>query len=117
MNTKNTGNLGEKLATAFLILKGYEVLERNFFVRGGELDIVAKKNDEIVIVEVKTRTGDKYGAPKDAVNKEKASHIIYAAKCFIAKNKLFDKKVRFDIIEVYLPVIKINHIKHAFEIF
>lgn len=117
MNTKNTGNLGEKLATAFLILKGYKILERNFLIKGGELDIIAEKNDELVVVEVKTRKNDKYGAPKEAIDRYKISHIAYATKVYINKMGFFDKKVRFDVIEIYLSNLKINHIKDAFEIF
>ena len=117
MKTRKKGNIGEFIAALYLLFKGYRILKRNFTVKGGEIDIVASKNDEIAIIEVKTRKNDKYGAPREAVNKAKAGHLIYAAKCYIRKNYLFDKKIRFDIIEVYLPFIKINHIKHAFEIF
>lgn len=117
MKNKQKGNIGELIATIYLKLKGYDILDRNFLVRGGEIDIVARKNDEIAIVEVKTRKDDKYGTPKEAVNYYKKKHLIFAAECYIKRNCLFDKKVRFDVIEVYFPLFKINHIKHAFEIF
>ena len=55
MKNKKTGNFGELLATLYLKLKGYEILERNFSVRGGEIDIIASKKNEISIIEVKTR--------------------------------------------------------------
>ena len=117
MNNKQKGNAGELIATLYLILKGYTILERNFLVSGGEIDIIAKKNDEIAIIEVKTRKNDDYGTPKEAVNYYKKKHIIHATNIFIRRNMLFDKKVRFDVMEIYLPKLKINHIKHAFEIF
>ncbi|MBE7029535.1 MAG: YraN family protein [Ruminococcaceae bacterium] len=117
MKKREKGYLGESIASLYLSLKGYKILKRNYTLKGGEIDIIASKNDEIVIIEVKTRKNDNFGAPKEAVDKNKAKHIIYGAKVFLNKNFLFDKKVRFDIIEVYLPKLKINHIKHAFEIF
>lgn len=117
MNNKEKGNAGELIATLYLMLKGYKILERNFLVSGGEIDIIAKKGDEIAIVEVKTRKDDRYGTPKEAVDYYKKKHIIHAARCYIRRNRLFDIKIRFDVIEIYLPKLKINHIKHAFEIF
>lgn len=117
MTNKKLGNIGEFIASAYLILKGYRILCRNFLVKGGEIDIIAEKNDVIVIVEVKTRKDDRYGAPKDAVNYYKQKNIIFATKCYIRRNHLYDRKIRFDIMEVYFPLIKIHHIKHAFEIF
>lgn len=117
MKNKQLGNLGELIATVYLFLKGYHIIHRNFLVKGGEIDIIAEKKDEIVIVEVKTRKNDKFGVPKDAVNHHKQKHIIYATKCYIARNRLFDRKVRFDVLEIYFPLVKIHHIKHAFEIF
>lgn len=117
MNNKEKGNIGELLAALYLILKGYKILERNFLIKGGEIDIIASKNDEIAIVEVKTRRDDSYGTPGEAVNYYKKKHIIYAANCYIRRNRLYEKKVRFDVLEVYFPKLKINHIKYAFEIF
>lgn len=117
MNNKSKGNLGENIAEIYLLLKGYTILERNFYVKGGEIDIIASKDDEIAIIEVKTRKDASFGDAKDAVTYYKKKSIIYATKCYINRNHLYDKKIRFDVIEVYLTKFKINHIEHAFEIF
>lgn len=116
MNNKQKGNLGENIAEVYLKMKGYQILERNFYVKGGEIDIIASKDDEIAIIEVKTRKNDAYGQAKDAVTYYKKKSLIFAARCYIHQNHLYDKKVRFDVIEVYLSKFKINHIKDAFEI-
>lgn len=117
MKNKEKGNLGENIAEVYLKMKGYKILERNFYVKGGEIDIIASKDDEIAIVEVKTRKDANYGEAKDAVTYYKKKSLIYATKCYINRNHLYDKNIRFDVIEVYLTKFKINHIKHAFEIF
>ena len=116
ISNKKKGNLGEFIASVYLRFKGYEILKRNYFIKGGEIDIVARKKDTIAIVEVKTRTNDKYGSPKDAVNYYKQKHLGYAAKCFLKYYNLQNVKVRFDVLEVNLKPFKINHIKRAFEI-
>ncbi len=117
MKNKEKGNLGENIAELYLRMKGYTILERNFYVKGGEIDIIASKDDEIAIIEVKTRTNDSYGDAKEAVTYYKKKSIIFATRCYINRNHLYDKKMRFDVIEVYLSKFKVNHIKHAFEIF
>ncbi len=117
MKNKEKGNLGENIAEVYLKMKGYTILERNFYVKGGEIDIIASKDDEIAIVEVKTRKDDSYSQAKDAVTYYKKKSLIYATRCYINRNNLYDKKIRFDVIEVYLSRFKINHIKDAFEIF
>lgn len=117
MNNKQKGNLGENIAEIYLKMKGYKILERNFYVKGGEIDIIASKDDEIAIIEVKTRKDANYGEAKEAVTYYKKKSLIFATKCYINRNHLYDKKIRFDVIEVYLTKFKINHIEHAFEIF
>lgn len=115
-NNKVTGDFGEKLAEKFLILKGYKILDRNFRVKGGEIDIVAEKNNEVAIVEVKTRNNYAYGDPRDAIDYYKKKHLIFAAQCYIKRHSIYNKTVRFDVIEVMPRSFKINHIKDAFVI-
>ncbi len=114
ISNKTKGKFGEAVAAVYLFFKGYEILKRNFFTKCGEIDIVARKKGTIVIVEVKTRTNDKYGAPKDAVNYLKQKHLGLAAKCFLKYSGNENTKVRFDVVEVYLKPFKVNHIKYAF---
>ncbi|MBQ4109728.1 MAG: YraN family protein [Clostridia bacterium] len=117
---KSIGNLGEDKACGYLSRRGYEIIERNVNFRGGELDIIAKKNDELVFVEVKTRTGTDFGEAYEAVTQAKINHIIHSANMYIHKKNLYDIPVRFDVMEVYIDTSKrffntrINHIKNAF---
>lgn len=108
--------MGEEKAVKFLTDNGYEIIKRNYRTKFGEIDIVAKEKEEIVFVEVKTRSSKKYGIPREAVDKNKINHIINVSKYFILKNNLENYFLRFDIIEIY--VLKnnyiINHIKNVF---
>lgn len=85
----------------------------------GEIDIIAKdNNNELVFVEVKTRTNKKYGEACEAVNRKKREHIRNTAEYFLYTNKIDKVGIRMDVIEVYISIqgrIKINHIKQAFE--
>lgn len=109
------GKEGEDIATKYLENDCYKIIERNFQSRSGEIDIIAfdNKKEEIVFFEVKTRTNKKYGNPVDAVNKIKQSHIFKTAKYYIYIHNLYDEKIRFDIIEIFLTekIYRINHIK------
>jgi len=118
--TKDTGKTGEQVAADYLQANGYEIVEKNFRVRRAEIDIIAKFNDVIAFIEVKTRRSNKFGTPAEAVDFHKQNKIILAANAFLQKNNLFDQSCRFDVIEVFAsPNVKnwkINHIKNAFEV-
>ena len=108
-----TGKEGEDIATEFLENKGYKILDRNFLTRHGEIDIVAKDNEEYVFIEVKTRTTTNYGMPVEAVTIEKQKHLKKATEYYIYKNNLYNDFIRLDVIEVLFKGDKytINHIK------
>ncbi len=111
------GKLGEDIAVNYLKQKGYKILDRNFECRQGEIDIIALDKKEIVFIEVKTRTSNKYGAPSEAVNKIKQKHMLQTIKYYLYIRNLNDEFVRIDVIEVYIKdnVYKVNHIKKALE--
>ena len=111
------GKLGEDIAVNYLKQKGYKILDRNFECRQGELDIIAIDKNEIVFIEVKTRTSNRYGTPSEAVNKIKQKHMLQTIKYYLYIRNLSDKFVRIDVIEVYIKdnVYKVNHIKQALE--
>jgi len=111
------GKLGEDIAVNYLKQKGYKILDRNFECRQGELDIIALDKKEIVFIEVKTRTSNRYGYPSEAVNKIKQKHMLQTIKYYLYVRNLNDKFVRIDVIEVYIKdnVYKVNHIKQALE--
>ncbi len=116
--TKTIGNFGENEAEKFLRKNGYKILERNYETKLGEIDIIAQKDDYICFIEVKTRSNENYGTPRDAVNYHKQKKIISVAKYYmLTKNK--DMFLRFDVIEVVVnkdktKVEKIEHIEDAF---
>ncbi|MDD5017954.1 MAG: YraN family protein [Eubacteriales bacterium] len=113
MNSRSKGNRGEDLAAAYLEQSGCEVLSRNYYIRGGEVDIIFSDGDMTVFCEVKLRNQDRFGTPAEAVGTAKQKRICRAALDYADKNKTIDEKYRFDIIEIYCG--KINHIKNAFE--
>ena len=77
------GILGEQIATNYLKSQNYEILNRNFSCKQGEIDIIAKDNKEYVFVEVKTRTNSDYGEPVDSVNKIKQKHLKRTIEYYI----------------------------------
>lgn len=113
---KERGKQGEEIAAQYLKEKGYQILERNFYAKRGEIDIIAKEKQEIVFVEVKTRSNHQYGNPAEAVNLHKIHHIYDTAKYYIYRKKLENIPTRFDVIEIDINFLKqiyqINHIKN-----
>lgn len=111
------GKEGEDIATQFLLKQNYKIVERNFECKQGEIDIIAIDKNEVVFVEVKTRTSEKYGKPADAVNENKKKHFVRAIKYYIYKNKLENAFIRIDVMEIYIRDNKyyINHIKKAID--
>lgn len=112
-NKKDLGNNGEWMACKYLIQNGYKIVKRNFYCKLGEIDIIAKEKNEIIFVEVKTRTNIEYGRPAEAVDYRKKNHIYKTACYYLLKNNLYNMPVRFDVIEILLKkgVFEISHIK------
>lgn len=114
-NKKETGKLGEDLATEYLQKLGYKIIERNFSCKRGEIDIIAVDKEELVFIEVKTRKILTYGNPGDAVDKLKQKHIYRTAEYYLLIKNQLNVYTRIDVIEVYIKEngYKINHIKRA----
>ncbi|HWQ61514.1 MAG TPA: YraN family protein [Negativicutes bacterium] len=110
------GDAGEQAAADHLRAAGYGILDLKYRARPGEVDIVAASGDTLVFVEVKTRRGYGYGTPAEAVTPRKQGKIIAAAQCYMKHHGLYDRPMRFDVIEVLLAGgrAKINHIENAF---
>ena len=115
MIKKKLGNLGEQIATEYLEKQNYKIIERNFYCRQGEIDIIAKDKKEIVFIEVKTRSNVNFGQPSEAVTSIKQKHMLKTAQYFLYKSNCANSFVRFDIIEVLLVEGRfvINHIKQV----
>lgn len=110
---REIGILGERLAVKYLKNKQYIILDRNYRCRQGEMDIIAKDNEEIVFIEVKTRTTIKFGRPAEAVNYIKREHLQNIARYYLYTKKITKIPIRFDVIEIYLgnKEYAVNHIK------
>ena len=106
---------GERLACDYLTNTGYKILHTRHRIEGIEIDIIALKDDTLVFVEVKTRTGEIYGKPKEAVDSVKKKHIYKSAEYYIYLKHLENEPIRIDVIEVYKRKEKyvLNHIKQA----
>ena len=109
------GKRGELIARTFLEAKGFEILETNWRHEKDEIDIIAIEHDELVVVEVKTRSTAYFGDPSEAVGKAKEEFIIRAAEAYIEIHDL-NMDTRFDIISIITNSNeeKIEHIKDAF---
>lgn len=100
---QKVGIFGQTLAKKYLQKKEYEILAEHFYIRGGEVDLVAKEKKEIVFVEVKTRTSKMFGLPEDAVDKYKRQSLLRSAEVFMQQKRIFGKvSFRFDIISVFV---------------
>ncbi len=109
------GKEGEAEAAAYLEDRGYTILHRNWRSRRFELDIVAKNEKELIVIEVKTRRNNQYGLPEEAVTPRKIRHIVSSTDAYLKKYAI-DLPVRFDIITVVgtQPPFRIEHIEEAF---
>lgn len=109
------GAYGEQLAANYLRKHNYSILERNYRHQRAEIDIIAQKDDQLIIVEVKTRNSDFFGDPQDFVTSSKIKLLVKAADEFIISNDL-DLEVRFDIIAVLKnkEVERLEHFENAF---
>jgi putative endonuclease len=119
MDAQTLGKLGEDLAISYLEKKGYQIKERNFRVRAGEVDIVAVDHDVLVFVEVKARSGAGFGTPAEAVTLRKQQQIAKAALFYINKHDLHTSEARFDVVSVLVRktgTTQIELIKNAFDL-
>ncbi len=116
MTSREIGDIGEEFTAQFLIKKGCEILERNFTIRGGEIDIIAKKGNLIHFVEVKSRKHNPLSSGEEALTKTKISRIIKAAHEYINRNDI-DSSAVYDaaIVEISSGVVTgFDYIQCAF---
>ncbi len=108
------GKIGEVIARRYLVSIGMTILCSNYRTKFGEIDIIAKLDNKIVFVEVKSRISKDYGLACEAVDNKKISKITSVAKYYLLANNLKNYEIRFDVVEVYFYEEKINHIQNAF---
>lgn len=109
------GKLGEELAVEYLQKNGYEILETNWRFQKAEVDIIAKKENTLAVVEVKTRSSIDFGLPQDFVKPKKIQLLVKAINEYVISNDL-DIEVRFDIIALHKEgkSFVIEHLMDAF---
>ncbi len=117
MTNREIGDIGESLAQNHLISAGYGILEQNWRYSRAEIDIIAKFEEILVFVEVKTRSYDYYGKPEEAVS-EKQEHLIMDAAQRYMEQIGHEWEVRFDIISIILnkkgELERLEHFEDAF---
>jgi putative endonuclease len=111
------GRRGEDLAAEFLEQQGLVVLSRNWRCRLGELDVVATDADRLVVCEVKTRSGTRFGEPAEAVTRKKAVRIRRVTQAWLAAHQVRWCEVRFDVVAVVAEPgrpVTVQHYRAAF---
>ncbi len=118
MNHRKTlGRWGEARAAEYLVERGYAVLARNVRTPHGEIDLIARRGEEIVFVEVKTRATLRYGYPEEAITATKRAHLLAAAEDYLAEHPEIQGSWRIDVIAIYRPsksiAPQIEHFENA----
>lgn len=116
---KKTGSLAEDLATQALKNKGYQILERNFSNKFGEIDIIAKEGDVLVFVEVKAKTGLDFGMPEEMITRNKLQRIQHMAAVYTnGKTTIESGLCRIDVIAVVLSptneTLRLTHYENVY---
>lgn len=120
-NLQQVGKRGEDIAVSYLRSQKFEILERNFRARGGEVDIIARDGNDIVFVEVKTRFGDCFGRASEAVDRVKQQRLVRAALFYLSRQSFKNENYRFDVVTIEVDRNRetfedavISHYRNAF---
>jgi len=115
---KDIGTRGEEIALHHLKKQGYHIIARNYRCTLGEIDIIARENDDLVFVEVKTRTSKGFGSPEEAVYGKKQRKIIQVALYYMNETYLDGCNVRFDVVAITAERegTVVNLIRNAFDL-
>lgn len=110
------GKAGEKIALRYLKENKYRIVDRNYRLFRGEIDIIAYDRKTLVFVEVKTRTATDYGLPEESVTPSKQKQIQKIAQGYLTKNNLDNVECRFDVLSIVPEESRysIRHIQDAF---
>jgi putative endonuclease len=111
------GKAGEEAAVQYLCQQGYQILERNYRCRVGEIDLIARDGRTLVFIEVKTRRSQTFGPAAAAVTLEKQRHLVKASQVYLIQQRKADELCRFDVVTIELNAQKprIELIKDAFQ--
>jgi len=119
-NNNSIGHMGEAIAVKHILAKGYAIIDRNYSTPFGEIDIIARRGEYLVFVEVKTRTTDEFDSPLFAITPYKKNCMIKNAFYYIKRKGLIDPVCRIDVIAIKLDLDgkleTLEHIENAVEI-
>jgi putative endonuclease len=116
LTNKSSGAWGENLALRYLLRRGYNLVERNYRKRRGEIDLIVHNEETLVFVEVKLRRSTGFGDPLEAVTARKQATIRSLAEQYLAENQPDFETVRFDVVGILATQIetRIDHVENAF---
>lgn len=100
MSNQDTGNYGEELACQFLKKAGFRILQRNYRIRGGEIDIICRDGQTLVFVEVKCRYSREFGLPDESITGWKIKSLLKTAQFFIQKINWGNREYRIDFVGI-----------------
>jgi putative endonuclease len=116
---RSLGNFGERVAASHLEAKGYAILERNWSVREGEIDLIASRGSDLVFVEVRSRRGRSMGLPEESITGRKATHVRAAAAAYMQQHPQSPPNARIDVVVLELDargrVLRVEQIENAIE--
>ncbi|MCH8029768.1 MAG: YraN family protein [Candidatus Dadabacteria bacterium] len=115
-NTRAAGKKGEAIACRALERYGYDIVEKNYRCREGEIDIIARDKDCLCFIEVKSRSSESFGLPEESVTKTKQLRLWTVANVFLEEKEVEYDELRFDIAAVNLLTGEVRVIRNAFEV-
>lgn len=112
--SSNIGNIGEDAAVGYLLSHHFTIVTRNFKARYGEIDIIARENETLVFVEVKTRSNNAFGTPEESVTPKKLQEVVKTAQYYLHIHPRETASVRIDVIAVVLDplTLRVSGLRH-----
>lgn len=100
LHNRKLGRWGERLAEQAALTRGYDILSKNVRTPFGEIDLIAQAGEELVFIEVKTRSNDAFGQPEEAISKSKAGHLIASCESFLQLHPELPQTWRIDVVAI-----------------
>lgn len=112
------GALGERIASRWLVAKGWEIVGTRVRVGRRDLDLIARRGDVLAIVEVKTRAGEAFGGPVGAVGWQKQRQLVRATREWVARQGVMPVYIRFDVVGILVgsAAVRVCHVENAFQL-
>ncbi len=114
---RQLGNAGERLAVRELQSRGMSIIASNYRCEAGEMDLIAREADALVFIEVKTRRGNRFGSPEDAVHPRKQQKLIAIAETYLQEQSLDDVDWRIDVVAIEMDgsgkLLRVDVIENA----